>query len=120
MNHDRRIDLSPLDPENDPDRLQRVVTGVMHRLGPGLVPSPPPLPERVTGLLVRRFRPLFAAASTVAVLAASALAAARGGAEPTPSEQVLVSVPLEWSVWMATGSTPRAEDLLITFAGDGS
>ncbi|MEM7414326.1 MAG: hypothetical protein AAF389_02450 [Gemmatimonadota bacterium] len=118
MNADERLDLSPLDPENDPERLERVVDGVMHRLGPGLVPSPPPLSSRVVEQLASRFRPLFAAASIVAVVAAAALGTPRP-AEVDPSPELAVSIPLEWSVWMLTESTPRAEDLLITFAGGG-
>ena len=119
MKNDEPIDMSPLDPESDPERLERVVANVLERLGPGLVPDAQSSLERqVVHLLASSFRPLFIAASLVAVISAATLArrlpsegeAARVG--PTPNQVD------PWQAWLATEAPPRAEDLLFMFAGD--
>ena len=117
---DPRLDLSPLDPENDPERLDRVVQGVLQQLGPALVSGDPSISWVVTRLLARHFRPLFAAASIVAISAALALSLGRDqpAASPPGLSTALVSLPSELEAWLATGAAPNLEDLLFGSAGD--
>jgi len=113
------IDLSPLDPELDPERLERVVSGVLGRLGPGIVEEPPSLTQQVAQLYARRFRPLFAAASVVAIAASLLLVSSRrsgDGRDVVTAD--LVSVPTTWAAWMATGAPPPTEALLFSLVGE--
>lgn len=120
---EERIDLSPLDPENDPLRLERVVEGVMERLGPGLVPGDPePVGRQIEGVLLRNSRPVIAACVVAAAAAAGLLLldpsdSALSGELRSPTD--LVELPPEWGAWMSADESPQLEELLITFAGAG-
>ncbi len=115
--NDDRIDLSPLDPENDPERLERVVDAVLARLGPGLVADPEPMPRRIERKLAGHFGPLFAVAATAAVVTGVVLVArAPAVGEPIESGFGLIEVAAEWQAWVGDGS-PDAEELLVTLAG---
>ena len=118
-NNDDGIDLSPLDPELDPDRLERVVSRVLERLGPGAVEESPSLTRQVAELYARSFRPLFAAASVVAVAAGFLLYVEAGSGDPPQGASTeLVELPTTWVAWMATGAPPPAEDLLFSLGGE--
>ena len=119
MNGDDRIDLSPLDPENDPLRLERVVAGVLDGLGPGLVRDPESMAQHVTEVLARRFRPIFGAAVITALAASLVLLMGRSGPGVAQGEgSGLMEVPPEWQAWMGTGEAPATEELLFSFAGE--
>lgn len=115
---DDRIDLSPLDPENDPDRLDRVVSGVLARLGPGLVEKEPSLIDDVSLVLFRHARALCAAAALVALISSALLIqrsdqiASRAATSPGVGDPSLA-----WSSWVSTGQPPSTEDLLLSFSG---
>jgi hypothetical protein len=121
MKHDDvRFDLSPLDPENDPRRLERVVEGVLERIGPGLVPEDfYSMTEQVARQLARRFRPLFSAAAMAAAVAGVLfftrpdVSSSRG----TSPGSDLVEFPAEVERWLTTGEAPEVEDLLFSLAG---
>ena len=113
------IDLSPLDPEKDPERLERVVARVIEQLGPGPVEATPSLSRQMARLYEQRFVPLFTAASVVALAAGVVLlaseapqpTAAEGGADRSGSTA-------SWASWAVTGIPPAAEDLLFSLAGE--
>ncbi len=116
-----RLDLSALDPENDPLRLERVVAGVLDRLGPGLVPDPVPLPRRVALHLAGRFRPIFGASVLTAAAAGAVLIIGQGDSTgPVDSGLAtgLVEVPTEWQAWLAAAESPATEELLFGLAGE--
>jgi len=115
-NADHSIDLSPLDPENDPRRLERVVDHVLERLGPGVVEEPPSLVQQVAESYARGFRPLFVAASLVALAAGLQLVLGANGSGD--AEGSLVRVPGAWDSWIATGTPPTTEELLLSFASE--
>ena len=117
MNDDERFDLSPLDPELDPGRLDRVVGRIMDHLGPGIVPPTAPIGQQALQLLAIRFRPLFAAASIVALLAAATLAGRADRATGAAADSELLVLPQEWQAWLATDSPPSPEELFLTFVG---
>lgn len=114
---DDRIDLTPLDPEQDPDRLDRVVAAVMDRLGPGIVDDELSMVDPVSRYLVGRFRIIFAAAAVV-ILAAYFTRDVRTPPLNGPSgpSTAGLELPLDWSLWVTTGQTPTTEDLLLTIA----
>lgn len=116
-NEDQGIDLSPLDPENDPDRLERVVGRVLERLGPGIVEEAPSLALQVAQSHAGWFRPVFTAASLVAL--AAGLQLVRGGSgtgDPENTGTAMVRVPGDWSSWVDTGTLPTTEELLFSLA----
>lgn len=125
--YDDRIDLSPLDPESDPERLDRVVSAVLDRLGPGVVPDRPSFFDEVTLYLMRRAAAIGAAAALLVAISAGLLIA-RSGAPGTPGPDgggplaaaapAALDVPPAWVAWLATGRTPDTEDLLFRTGGD--
>lgn len=116
--NDGGIDLSPLDPEQDPERLERVVSGVLERLGPGIVEDAPTIEQQVTRTYALWFRPVFAAASVVAI-AAGLVLAGRGVPDAVVAETAPepTLIPATWTAWMVTG-TPTVEELLFSLAGE--
>jgi hypothetical protein len=125
--NDDRIDLSPLDPESDPDRLDRVVRGVLDRLGPGIVPDRPSFLDEVTLYLTRRAAAIGVAAALLVAIS-SGLLIVRGGASGAPAADddrpmaatapAALDVPPAWVAWLATGRAPDTEDLLFRTGGD--
>ena len=111
--HDR-IDLSALDPENDPERMERIVRGVLHGLGPAIVPESRPIHHAVRANLSGRL-------GRFAVAAAVAAAAAAVSLTPDPIDERPTSIgspgqDLSWpegTEWLVTGQPPRSEDLLL-------
>lgn len=111
-----RMDLSPLDPELDPDRLERVVAGVLGRLGPGPVGEEPLLLDEVSLWLMGRARVLSVAAAIIALVSASLIALNPGehGVAPATRNDA-IELPFDWSAWLASGVPPRTEELLLYF-----
>lgn len=112
---DSGIDLSPLDPEQDPSRLDRVVDAVMHRLGPGIVEEQPSLAARVAESYARRFAPLLAVAAVIALVAAIDLFSSRSS-QLRPWPGTGMEIPVAWASWLASETTPTTEDLLLSLA----
>lgn len=117
MSRDEPLDLSPIDPEEDPHRLSRVVEGVLDRLGPGIVHTPPPLRLQIARHLSDHFRPAFAAASVIAIVAAVALTARPPTPVATGPGGAAEGVAQDWGAWLTQEPTPRAEELLFALAG---
>jgi len=116
---DRAIDLSPLDPENDPTRLERVVANVLEHLGPGVVEDSASLAQQVAQAYARGFRPLFVAASLVAVAAGFQLVrSGNGPADPQEVTAGQVAPSGAWTSWLDTGIPPTTEELLFSFASE--
>ena len=112
---DRGVDLSPLDPENDPDRIERVVGKVMKRIGSGTALATPTLMEQIEYAYAGWFRPVFAAASVIAVAAGLQLFRGQEAREDASSIAATpAQVPSPWTSWIATGRAPSTEDLLFS------
>jgi hypothetical protein len=95
-----RIDLSPLDPGRDPDRLERMVRSVLAR-----AEAPPRHP--LAAALVARGRVAVVVAVALAVLAWVPVLAGRTGAAPAPSGDAVATV----SGWAQAGAIPDGVDL---------
>jgi len=112
------VDLSALDPESDPERVERVVRGVMARLGPGELVEGPSLAQLVAGELAGRSRAVVAVAAVIALVAGAWLGLGRRRVAAAPDAgAVTVRVPAEWAVWMTSGTRPAAGDILFDLAG---
>lgn len=111
---DERIDLSPLDPETDPDRLNRVVEGVLARLGPGLVPDERTVVGEVAGFLARRGRVICAAAVLAIAVASATHRVERGRPDAGAAPLGAHDLPGDWSAWLFSGEAPSPEDLLFS------
>jgi len=121
MTHDdERIDLSAFDPENDPDRLERVVANVMDRLGPGIVPDSPSFLQEFESLVARRHRSIAVAAGIVLIAAVSWPGGVRAPWEPAePQVGAGLEVPVSWGTWLAADENPSAEEVFFATTGGG-
>lgn len=112
------VDLSAIDPESDPERLERVVRSVMARLGPGELVESPSLTQLVARELAGRYRAVVAVAAVIALVAGAWLGLGRRPvAGPSDAGAVTVRVPAEWAAWMTSGTRPAAGDILFDLAG---
>jgi hypothetical protein len=98
---DRRIDFSALDPEQDAERFERMVQGV-------LVRSAEPQGESMASALVARGRVVVAAAAAMAVLVWIPLLATW----PTATVEVKNADPVALvSAWAQQGAIPSGVDV---------
>ena len=106
---DGRIDLNPLDPGRDPDRIERIVGNVLSGIGAGEAPM------TWTAPLARVWIPALLAAAAAAFLAF----AVPGPTERSPSTTgyadplaVSIGVPAPLAHWAATAEHPPAGEVL--------
>jgi len=95
-----RIDLSPLDPGRDPDRLERMVRSVLAR-----AEAPPPHP--FASALVARGRVAVVVAVALAALAWAPVLAGKPGTAPAASGDAVATV----AAWAHSGAIPEGTDV---------
>jgi hypothetical protein len=98
---DQRLDLSALDPGQDPERFERMVQAVLARAGR-------PVGESVASALVARGRIVVAVAAAAAVLVWVPLLAtgSRGGSAVRATDPVAVV-----TAWAEQGAIPEGADV---------
>lgn len=109
------LDLSPLDPQLDAQRWERMVSGIMsratfelrRRAAAARVPTP-------LDSLVAWMRPALATAAVLALL--SLLALFRAGERGYHPRMFFESadLPVPVTIWLEGGQAPTASDLLVT------
>lgn len=108
---DRPIDLSPLDPDEDPRRRQRVVGGAMAR-----VRAMQRGQASAWGGWLQWWRPAVAFAASVTAASAVALASAGGGGAPSPGIAA-AGVPAPVAEWMTSERLPSAAEVYAAVQG---
>lgn len=108
---DRPIDLSPLDPDEDPWRRQRVVGGAMAR-----VRAMRREPASAWSGWLQWWRPAMAFAALVTAASAAALASAGGGGVASPGMGA-AGVPAPVAEWMAIERLPSAAEVYAAVQG---
>jgi hypothetical protein len=106
---DARIDLSPLDPGRDPDRIERIVEGVLAGIATGEVSEP------WIVALSRAWVPALVAAALAGLLALAVprfterRAPAGSSADPLA---ISIGVPPPFAGWAASEELPPTADVL--------
>ena len=102
------VDLSPLDPRRDPERWERMVSGILARAA--LAPRGP------WGWLAAWRRPALAAAALISAVSLGTLWWAERAAAPAQNGQTVVDaldVPRPVSDWIVEGRSPGLNDLYV-------
>jgi hypothetical protein len=105
---DRPIDLSPLDPDEDPWRRDRVVGGAMARVRA--------LRREPAQPWLQWWRPAVAFAA-VTMAASGAVLASAGGGERATWAGAAAGVPRPVAAWMQSGSLPSAAEVYAAVQG---
>jgi hypothetical protein len=113
--------LRALDPTRDPERLERLVGGILAATGPELARRAEAHAARASLLLGLSdwLRPALAAAALLAFLALAALlgGGARADVEPPPGLTQALGYPAPVATWVETERTPSVEEVLISLEG---
>ena len=111
---DERVDLSPLDPQEDP-RFERMVATITARARFELARRAANTRQSVVELVASWARPALAAAATIAVASATLLAVfSPSNAEvATGAYMPAAEVPAAASAWYEEDREPTAADLLV-------
>lgn len=108
---DRPIDLSPLDPEEDPWRRDRVVGGAMER-----VRALQREPAQPWAGWLQWWRPAVAFAA-LTMAASGVVLASTGGGERAAWADAAAGVPRPVAEWMESGSLPSAAEVYAAVQG---
>lgn len=117
MSDDTRVDLSPLDPERDPTRLERSARAIASRVAPSLRQRRERVPGLWEGLLGWR-RPVMASAALVAVasLVVLAMPVPTTRADSVPARPLTLEeaagLPAPLAAWVEDGRPPADGALL--------
>jgi anti-sigma-K factor RskA len=116
MNDDTPVDLSPLDPDADPARLERTARAVAARIAPTLRRRRERVPA-LWVLLAGWRRPVLAAAALVAVLAIATLVVPRSPVSASRMARSLTlteaeGLPAPVAAWLEGGTPPSGDALL--------
>ncbi len=113
--------LRALDPGRDPERLDRLVNGILAAAGPELARRAAVHAARGSLLLGLSdwLRPALAAAALLAFLALAALlgGGTRADVEPPPGLTQALGYPAPVATWVETERTPSVEEVLISLEG---
>lgn len=110
---DEKLNLSPLDPETDPDRFERLVASAVSAAVEARIHREP---VSVTVLdLTRWARPLLAAAAVIALTATGALLALPSNPSQPESLAESAGIPPSIAHWAERGERPTAGDLVAAF-----
>ncbi|HEX2081171.1 MAG TPA: hypothetical protein VHG08_25940 [Longimicrobium sp.] len=108
---DRPIDLSPLDPDEDPWRRDRVVGGAMAR-----VRALQRVPAQPWAGWLPWWRPVVAFAALTMAVSGAVLASTDGG-EGAAWSGAAAGVPQPVAEWMASGGLPSAAEVYAAVQG---
>jgi len=113
-----RLDLSPLDPETEPDRWERLVAGIVDAASPELTRRA--ARASLLGSLAELRWPALSAAAVLALISGAALAFTRQQTEVEPPvflvEALQVSEPVRG--WIDEGRAPSTSDLILVLGGE--
>ena len=107
---DRPVDLSPLDPRGDRDRLERAVASILREAAPELARRR--APAGVLGWLDRWRRLGLAASAAVAILAALALLTVPRNASTSDGIGDSLGIPQPLAAWADSAGVPGPAELL--------
>ncbi len=116
--NDDPIDLSPLDPASDPERLERLIGAIRVQVAPvlALVAARRGVMEQIAAWRT----PMLVAAAVVVAVSAVLLAGVRragAAATGTPHLAEAVGVPAPVAEWLRRGELPTSAELLDAFGG---
>ena len=107
---DERVDLSALDPCEDPERFERLVRGIRRAATPELMRRQGAL--GLWGELARWRRPILAASGVLAIASVLVLATVRPSSSTRSFAAETLGIPAEWAHWIESGDRPGPADLL--------
>ena len=113
------LDLTPLDPGNDPDRLDRAVASIMASVDDQL--SARRYRRNALGQVAGWWRPLLAAAAVMGIISVATLASIGARVQNTESDTGIaeaIGVPEQIAQWVRSDETPEPAELLLTLEDD--
>lgn len=114
-------DLAPLDPRRDPERWERMVSGITRAAAPELARRARMAPPGIAMLLSSWLRPALSAAALVAAAAGAALVVDRVPAVAQDSQMTLAAelgYPAPVASWVETGQSPAMDEMVSALEGD--
>lgn len=112
--NDERFDLSALDLNQDPERVERMVGGIMWRARMELVRRAAQRDVTAFEVVATWYRPALAAAAAIAAVSLTLLTTFRPPpVVPTGAYMSAAEVPAAMSVWYEEDRVPTAAELLV-------
>lgn len=114
-----RLDLSALDPMNDPERRERLIRSITRRALPEL--SRRAAENSPIALLASWARPMLAAAAALVIVSTVILALTRERTRPHAPDDGIVEalhIPTPAADWLTEDRGPTVGDLIFALEGD--
>ncbi len=113
------LNLTPLDPGNDPDRLDRAVASIMEAVDDQLTARR--YRRNALGQVAGWWRPLLAAAVVTGIISVATLASIGAQVQNAEEETGLaeaIGMPEQIAQWVRSDETPEPAELLLTLEDD--
>ncbi len=113
------MNLTPLDPGSDPDRLERAVASIMEAAADELAARRHD--RNALGQVAGWWRPLLAAAAVTGIISVATLASIGGRVQSSGTETGLaeaIGMPQQIAQWVESDEAPEPAELIFTLEDD--